>query len=430
MQSAILNFIYFILTGLFLPLIVVLAAVNNRFYALLKNKLVFSKQLSQNHQKSIVIHSASVGEATLAIRLARSMQNIGFEQQFIFTINTKSGYDYLTQAGRQLQSSTVVFLPFDFSFFYRHMFGASNAKLLIIIESEYWPNLLLYFAARSVPIFNVNARMSLKTSRLFNYSGALLQAPLKKVDRFYYTDNKTADNLLSLGVLPDKLVRCSSFKVQWYKKASSKDMSKLYHDAFGRQKPVNQFIFVAGSLQPAELNIVIKAWQAFFRERPAAQLVVIPRHPQNLKKFLTRFADCGLNKFSKLGDSFHFALNIAFIPQLGILRGWYQLATCVFVGGSLTSRGGQNFLEPLRLARFTATGPYTNNFAVERAMALKAGGLTIIRNQTELLSFLHQAAFYPSRAKKVANQGYNFCKNQALNNSVDFTANSICSELG
>ncbi|MBL0691610.1 MAG: hypothetical protein JJV97_04700 [SAR324 cluster bacterium] len=435
-RAVILDLIYIIILILLTPLLLIAGISRADFRWLLARKFIYWKYSPitlnsphNHHQPVIIIHSASFGEAMLAIKFADLYYATEKQLRIIFLVNTKSGYEFLKNRQSKFNKSLVAVMPFDFSFFIKHTFSKLNIKALIILESDYWPNFLLHMGNKHIPIFAVNARLSLNSFRLYRLLPSLLGHSLTKINKFYSASNASIARLGKLGIAKKSLVHLNSFKIELNTPWRDDELAEEYQLAFNKPLGEKDFLVVVGSLQPSELDFVLQAWHSFRKVADKSFLVIIPRHITKLDEFLASLADKNKNlPPTKIGSlSYVYPNNLLFLNKMGTLKKWYQLANCVFVGGTICSRGGQNFLEPIAAKKYTAIGPNVANFETEKDMLVKVEGIKVVQTPDALVEFLKKAYFSPAQADKVALRGYQEMRKNA--GSLNLVVSSIIKQI-
>ena len=346
------------------------------FFLKIKNSFI----TPTSTKKKIWFHAASVGEVELVKKVTYYLQ-----KDFFITTNTLDG---LKQAKIFQKHSYIA--PFDFCF--SIFLWKKNMKPcgLVLIEAELWAN-LISIMAKNTPLALINARTTPKTSNKIIY-----KTLLPKFQLVIASTDKTAMFYRSLVQSP-KIHQFGNLKFFMEENTIRKPLKKYFTK--------NQSIFLASSLQPEEIPIILAAIHRVWKINQNIFLVLIPRHPQKKKKFL-RYLEKEDFQTINTHPPKTIKKNILFLPLLGILKDWYTSADSIFVGGSLCNRGGQNMIEAIRYGIPTATGYNTKNFAFAMKLFLSKKAIVEVHNEKDLAIFIensitHPEKFFAQRATKI-----------------------------
>lgn len=302
------------------------------------------------------IHAVSVGEVLAIAPLVAQLR----EQEYRVVVSTT------THTGQRLArdkfgSTDVFYFPLDFALCIRPYFRALRPALVILAETEFWPNFLRLAGASGARVAVVNARISDRSLPRYLRFRSLLRHVLAPVELFLAQSDGDAERLRAVGARPERVEVSGNLKFDAAPPVESAAVTQL-----GTQlRASNAPILVAGSTVEDEEEHVLAAFQMVLGEYPAASLVLAPRHRERFDqvahllterhiRFVRRSAPDAAQQ--NLGGA------VLLLDTLGELAAIYRYATIAFVGGSLVPRGGHNILEPAFFARAILTGPYTENF--------------------------------------------------------------------
>ena len=311
-------------------------------------------------QNGIVLHTVSVGEFNAAKPLIKKLLLRYPHLPITITCTTPTASAAIEkfQADQQLSGKKVehCYLPFDYPLLMRRWLKHMQPQLLLILETELWPNLLANCKALSIPTLIVNARLSARSAKGYRRFSALTRPMLQHISQILTQDNASARRFVALGANAVQMAGNVKFELD-----VPPSSTELAHSL----QPVLQgrIVWVAGSTHAGEDELLIQAYQQLKRQFPKLLLVLVPRHlerfdvvAQLLQQQQLKFVRRSLNGLPDastevwLGDS------------MGELLSWYQLADFVFVGGSLIERGGHNPLEAMAFGKAVVSGPYVFNF--------------------------------------------------------------------
>ena len=321
-------------------------------------------------------HAASVGEMALALRLAKALRDKRPGLETVLTTNTPAAL-----AMAQAQGQQVFYKPFDFSLFAALLLGRLKPNLLVLVETELWPN-LTRVVARRIPIVLVNGRLSDQHFESYLRFRFLFAPLLGRIRRVLAGDGTSARRFEALGAKPELLGN-----LKWGSTAAP-DPALVQRLREELDLQPGEFVFVAGSIQPEELKVLVPAGLQMAQMHPRFRALLVPRHPDKREEFVTQAQALGVKlSLTSQGPCRGEAWVLA--DQMGRLTALYSLASLVFVGGSFCNRGGQNMIEPVGLGKPTAVGPYTANFAEPVALLEQAQGLAVVQSAEALAALSH-----------------------------------------
>jgi len=367
------------------------------------------RKVTATQSNAIWVHAASIGEIRLAIKLIHAWLQTDDKKKFFITTNTLQS----KTLGEKETSIPVLIAPLDFSYLVRKFKNLIQPQHLILIETEIWPN-QIRLMSETGRIVVVNGRLSDRHFNGYLKRKFLLAKTFAHLDWILARDQVSADRFHLLGASQKRILNTGSLKYEIPEPPAVRTLESINSNFRPQETP---FLFVAGSLQPDELEHIIPTWQVLQAEIPGFQMVLIPRHPNKRDEFakilthnkisysLTSDASASLRKEENR--------HIYIIDQMGILKSWYFLADAIFVGGSLCNKGGQNMVEAVGYKKPVCIGPYAVNFKDEVDLLLSVGGLRIVHNRDELCAFLRMCHASPEEAVKMGEHGYTAIAEQA-----------------
>jgi 3-deoxy-D-manno-octulosonic-acid transferase len=311
-------------------------------------------------KNGIVLHTVSVGEFNAAKPLIKKLLLQYPHLPLTITCTTPTASAAIVKFIAEQRDSAIkvehCYLPFDYPLLMRRWLKWMQPQLLLILETELWPNLLANCKALSIPTLIVNARLSARSAKGYKRFSALTQPMLKSTGKILTQDKNSARRFQALGAQQVSVAGNIKFELD-VPEGSVQLAQSLKPELQGRM------VWVAGSTHAGEDELLIQAYQQLKIQFPELLLVLVPRHPERFDvvaqllqqqqvKFIRRSKGQmpAANTEVWLGDS------------MGELLSWYQLADFVFIGGSLIERGGHNPLEAMAFAKAVLSGPYVFNF--------------------------------------------------------------------
>ena len=320
----------------------------------------YSPELREKMRGAAWLHSISVGETFVAMKLARELHARGTER-VVISVTTSTGFELLCDAAQRDGWLIPIYNPIDLRWVVKRTLAAIAPREVIFIEGELWPNLIDVCARRKLPIVLANARMSPRSGARFA-KFARIAGWLWKVPRLVCVQD-AADHarFIILGVPSERLVLTGNIKYDNALTDSTSRESEFRDYAtalgFGAGDP----IIVAGSTWAPEEKALATAFTALRAEFPTLRLIIVPRHVERADAILQELAPLRIARRSQPPQP----ADALLVDATGELRDWYRLATVVFVGKSLpgiSQKGGQNIGEPAALGLPVIFGPHMENF--------------------------------------------------------------------
>jgi 3-deoxy-D-manno-octulosonic-acid transferase len=311
--------------------------------------------------ESIWIHAVSVGEALTARALAADLK-IRYPRLRLYLSTTTLGGQQV--ARRSLQHLDGVFyFPFDWAVIVRRTLDIVKPSLFVMMETEIWPNLLRLCRERGVKTVVINGRISLRSYRRYRLVRPFFRRVLNDIDRFCMQSEESARRLIDLGADPARVLVTGSLKFDSLEVPAPTSHGKPRVLRFFRVG-VQRVVVVAGSTMRGEEPSLLRAFNRLRVSSAGAMLIVAPRHAERFAEVerLAREAGFVVTRRSDLPIDTEPRADVVVLDTIGELAQLYQLATVVFVGGSLVDHGGHNILEPAVFGKPILFGLHMENF--------------------------------------------------------------------
>jgi 3-deoxy-D-manno-octulosonic-acid transferase len=314
-------------------------------------------------EESIWIHAVSVGEALTARALAADLKSRYPRLRLFLSTTTMAGQQV---ARRSLKDVDAVFyFPFDWTFIVRRTLNLVKPRLFIMMETEIWPNLLRECRRRGVKTVMINGRISSRSYPRYRLVRAFFRRVLADVDRFCMQSKESARRLIDLGGDASRVTVTGSLKFDSLEIPAPPSHGKPRDRVlrFFRLSP-SRTVIVAGSTMRGEETAVLRAFSRVKTASPSAVAIIAPRQPGRFGEVerLARQMGFVTTKRSELPIDVEPRADVIILDTIGELAQLYQLATAVFVGGSLADHGGHNILEPAIFGKPIVFGPHMQNF--------------------------------------------------------------------
>jgi 3-deoxy-D-manno-octulosonic-acid transferase len=338
------------------------------------------------------LHGASVGESLSLLPLVERLTQCGLAA--LVTTGTVTSAQLLA---RRLPAGAIhQFAPLDAPRFFKRFFEHWRPDLGLIAESELWPNMIMEAARAGTPLVMVNARMSERSFARWAYAPALIRTLLGEIDLSLAQTECDGDRLGRLGARSVQVIGNLKYDAP-APPADVRELAALSGLTSGRQ------IWIAASTHEGEERIAAEAHRRLAEVFPDALTLIAPRHPGRGAAVLAQLQGqgfaCGLRS---RGDRPGRDASIYICDTIGELGLFYRLAGIVLVGRSLTGAGGQNPIEPAKLASAILHGPHVANFADVYALLDAGGGAALTRDAGELAEILRALFADSTRLRAMA----------------------------
>ncbi|HMD10627.1 MAG TPA: 3-deoxy-D-manno-octulosonic acid transferase [Candidatus Acidoferrum sp.] len=382
-------FVYSLLMGivalLLTPYWIVQGLRHGKYFPNLGQRLGFSfptlTKLPENRPGSIWIHAVSVGEALSGVTLARRLKRAHPDRPLLISTTTLTGQALARE--RMPFADAIFYFPLDWAFCVRRVLRAARPSIVIVLETEIWPNFLQEARRRDVPVVFVSGRISDRSfARYQRFLGLFgfflrpfLRAALANAAAFLMQSEKDAERIRALGAPRDHVQISGNLKYDLELPAPTPIASWLATEARrGGRSP----IIVAGSVVATEEPLALIAFGTLQGEHRKALLVLAPRKPEcfdsaaqfiddSHRKFIRRsqLPIPGPSQNGRPAAEFSIAddVTVILLDSIGELASLYRVADGAFVGGSLVPGGGHNILEPAAFGKIPVFGPSMENFA-------------------------------------------------------------------
>jgi 3-deoxy-D-manno-octulosonic-acid transferase len=304
------------------------------------------------------LHAVSVGEVLAATRLVKTLDEALPECRLVISTTTRTGQ---ALARERFGAERVFYCPLDMPWAVRAYLNALQPRMLVLAETEFWPNLLNGCFRRGIPVAVVNARISDRSWPRYRVLRGLWCPMLSRLSRVLAQSETDAERLLALGCQPDRVAVAGNLKFDVRAAQQAEATRELKARA-----PQARFI-VAGSTLEGEEAALVDAWPLLLAADPNLVLVIAPRHPERFAAVVNLLERSGRawvrrSQWKSQPAAPLAAGTIVLLDTIGELASVYSLASVAFVGGSLIPSGGHNPLEPAQFGVPIVNGPNYVNF--------------------------------------------------------------------
>jgi 3-deoxy-D-manno-octulosonic-acid transferase len=262
---------------------------------------------------------------------------------------------------------------------------ALRPRLVIIAETEFWPNFIRISHQAGASIAVVNSRISDRSFPGYKRFSRWIRPILSLINLFLAQSATDQDRLIAIGASPERVQISGNLKFEIVAPKES-SLTVDLRRAISSSTPV----LICGSTVEGEEEILLRAFKQILRQSAQAVMVLAPRHPERFESIARLVAASGMSFWRRSGwRGAPLAGGVFLLDSIGELASLYSLATVAFVGGSLAPRGGHNILEPAQFGKAIVVGPHTENFREIIQIFLAAAAVEIASKENLADVFLH-----------------------------------------
>ena len=337
--------------------------------------------------RPIWIHALSVGEVLSAVPLVQATRERFNHAQLVFSVSTQTGYEIAIDRLKPLVDG-VFFFPYDLGFSVRRIVGRVQPGLVLIVETDLWPNFLFEMKRQKVPVVLANARLSQRSFSGYQYIRFLMKPVFRTFNMVCVQSLDDAERFQRLGIDPGKITITGNIKFDQLSVSSGADdgTDALRHRF--RVQP-EQKVLLAGSTHEGEESILFDAFLRIKKKNFDLLFIVVPRNPDRAPSVCQALSSQGLTTvlMTSIGmltsDN---KIDAIVVDTIGMLRSLYSLADIAYVGGSLVKCGGHNPIEPAAFAKPILFGPDMSDFKEISDMLLKSRGAIQVDDANSLFN--------------------------------------------
>lgn len=390
-MSWIFNAIYLVALSFSLPWIFYRVAFLGKGRRGWRQRLFGTISPPDSDRPTVWFHAVSVGELQLLVPVIKRLSQLRPEWQVAISTSTDSGY---LLAQQRFADHLVFFAPFDFSWAVQRVLRRLQPRLIVLAELELWPNLLSIAKQQEVPVMVINGRMSDRSFRRYRRLPGLTKSMLRSLTKISAQNNEYAVRFVALGAEPLRVTVSGNIKFDGAFSPDYVHLGRRLRETF--QFRDDEVVFVAGSTQPEEDEMVVETFAGIREQYPQLRLVIVPRHMHNVPPLVERLQRMGEAYICRSQVSEDTPIDpmlrpIVVVDVVGELAGWWQVADLAYVGGSMGKRGGQNMIEPAAARCAVSFGPRTENFRDVVSMLLAGHAAMVVRDPAELEAFMVRA---------------------------------------
>ena len=390
---------YFLLRGLW----------QKKYLSNFKQRLgLLPAAVDSSGQGGVWIHAVSVGELLAVLPLAQALRRKWPERPLFVSTITITGQHLANQKLSGI--ARVFYFPFDWRFSVRRSLSRVRPRIVLIAETEIWPNFLRECQLRRIPVLLINGRISDRSLSWYRRIRWFMKRTLSYVSYCCMQSEIDLERIRSLGVPLEKTEVCGNLKYEMNSPHGIEEKMEDYRRLLGLKD--SSFLVVAGSTMKDEESPVLAAFQKLRKHSPQAVLLLAPRHPERFKEveqLLREYPFYSIRRSTiraKDQPGSTRTPDVILLDTVGELATLYALAEVVFIGGSLVPRGGHNLLEPALFRKAVLFGPSMSNFRQVAEHFVRKKAAIQVANEDTLAEKLIELYQDPALRQEIGQNGY------------------------
>ena len=380
----------------------------------------------------IWFHAVSVGEVNICTQLIKALEARVPNIKIVVSTTTTTGMGELVK--KLPGHINKIYYPIDRKRFVQRAFSALHPDAIVLVEAEIWPNFLWQARSRKIPVFLVNARLSEKSYRGYRRFGWLFRSLFEAFEGIGVQNIEDAERLRQLGCIPEVIHLIGNLKFDSAKIEEKRRVDVL---ALLRQigVPEGSPILLGGSTHAGEEGLLADIFLRLKKSHPNLFLIVVPRHfergkevGRELEKRKIPFIYRSQITQNQIYQPRCF--DCLLVNTTGELRFFYEHSTVVFVGKSISAKGGQSPIEPGALGKAMVFGPNMQNFAAIAAAFVRENGAIQVKSSEQLESAIHELLLDGQRREMLGKNALRVVHQNrgAIDRTIDMIVNGLKQE--
>lgn len=324
----------------------------------------------------IWIHAVSVGEVVAASPMIKEIKNLNLPYKILLSTVTDTGYVMAKRIVPEVDC--IIYFPLDLSFIVKKVVNLISPRVVVLVETELWPNFLHYAKKSGAKILMLNGRLSEKSFKGYYRFRKILKPVLNNLDLLGMQSDVDAHRIISIGADPHRVRIVGNTKLDVNFLVLSPEQKNKIKDDFLVD---NSLFLTAGSTHKGEEEIIISVYSKLLTKFGNLRLILAPRHLDRIKEIEDIIIEKGLSYLRCSNASPPFSAQVIILDTIGDLAILYSISDIVFVGGSLVNKGGHNILEPISAGKVVLHGPYMNNFKEIVKLFKSTGAVIEVENE-------------------------------------------------
>ena len=323
-------------------------------------------------EKVIMLHGCSVGEIVAVEGMAKKIKEAFPGYKLVVTTSTLTGQDIAKKKFSEI-ADYITYFPFDITPSVNRFLDKVNPNLVLIAETEIWPNFAYGCKTRNIPLFIINGRISDLSYKSYRFAKPFFKMVFSNYSAIYTQSNEDKEKFIAIGNDADKTEFMGNLKFGITKTGEPVELGQ---EGFK--------ILLAGSTHKIENPIVIETYRKLKQEFSDLKLLVAPRHLERVGEIEDLCKTNGLKYGNRSkGDKFSNDCDVLILDTLGELKNMYSISYLAFIGGSFNNIGGHNPLEATIWEKPVFSGPQIFNFKDIYSILTKAGAAKVVKTKDE-----------------------------------------------
>jgi len=388
--SWMLNAAYLMLLCAASPLLCYRALRYGKYRSGWSQKLLGRTPIRTSAGTCIWFHAVSVGEVIQLGKVIEHFRSLRPTCDIWISTTTSTGY---AVACKKFPEHHVCYFPLDFSWATRNAIARIRPDAIVLVELELWPNFILQAVGAGLPVALINGRVSDNSYRGYQRIRPLVRLLLKRLSLIAVQNQQYAQRLIDLGADANRIQVTGSIKFDQVETNRENPTTRQLQSLLGLQQ--TERVWVVGSTQAPEEALALDCYQKRKQQFPSLRLILVPRHQERFDEVADLVLSRGLPlrrrsacehppSAQPVATSTQTEHPVILLDTLGELAACWGLADIAFVGGSLTSRGGQNMIEPAGYGAAVMFGPHTHNFRDVVQLLLSHQAATVVADAEQL----------------------------------------------
>jgi len=320
----------------------------------------------------IWVHAVSVGEVMAAHPLVRELRKRYPDRKVLLSTVTVTGN--LTARQRVPEADAVFYFPFDYPWVVRRVIARIRPAIVLVAETELWPNFFRELRRQGIPSAVINGRISPRSYGNYRRFSGFFRQVFDHVNLFCMQSDEDAARIKDIGARPERVMVTGNLKFDQKIPAAQKPPLAI---------PAGRKVITAGSTHRGEEAILLETFTRLRKQHPDLVLVIAPRHPERFDEVCGLIAGAGYEcqRRTRLKGP---VKDIVMLDTIGELRAFYAICDIAFVGGSLVKVGGHNLLEPAAMKKPVIFSRYMFNFKEISEALIQAEGGVMVKDKEDL----------------------------------------------
>jgi 3-deoxy-D-manno-octulosonic-acid transferase len=380
---------------------------------------LYKAQFSTPHAGFIWVHAVSVGEVMAAVPLLQRLKEHYPSKGIVLSTITDTGQKVARE--RSPEGTTVIYLPFDFASILNSVLKRSRAELLIVIETELWPNMLRVFKSNGIPVLLLNGRISEQSYKGYKKISFFMKTVFSNIDFFGMQGEMYVERIQRLGIDKRRVQEIGNFKFD------TRPPSHIPQWTEKIQGPV----IVAGSTHEGEEALITDVHAQLKKDFPNLNLIIAPRHPERFNEVEEMLTSKKISFIKRSSLTSHpsgpdeIRGELILLDSIGELSALYGISTIAVIGKSFRGYGGQNPLEPAFWGKPIICGPHMENFPVMGDFYRHGAAVEV--SEDGLYAKLAEMLMSPEKAQNIGSKAQELYRKNtgAVDRSIDIISRYV-----